>query len=170
MINVWFRVGSASRREKERRIPSYAQLNAVSDVSESDKLKIFCYEMRKTLTLNKQQQQQWQQQQRQKKWWLNILTPEEKSPLISVVIIWIHISIMWFKHELIRKQFEIAIEWIVWVHSFSNFIWFFCPLANTNSRLRAQCSVCFSLRFSPSLCSVLWHFIIVWMWSGVEPS
>lgn len=165
MINVWFRVGS--RREKERRIPSYAQLNAVSDVSESDKLKIFCYEMRKTLTTTTTMAAA---AAAAKKWWLNILTPEEKSPLISVAIIWIHISIMWFKHELIRKQFEIAIEWIVWVHSFSNFIWFFCPLANTNSRLRAQCSVCFSLRFSPSLCSVLWHFIIVWMWSGVEPS
>lgn len=35
-------------RITEKEIPSYSQLNAVSDVSDSDKLKIFFYEMRKT--------------------------------------------------------------------------------------------------------------------------
>lgn len=68
MINVQFRV---SARTSESRFPT--QLNAVSDVSDSDKLKIFFYEMKENT---------------QQKIWLNILTPEEKSPLFH----WCHLN------------------------------------------------------------------------------
>lgn len=72
-------------------IPSYSQLNAMSDVSDSDKLKIFFYEMREIHSTTAKKI-------------MNILTAWEKLPSSAPIdVISIHIYLIQFGQKLMKN-------------------------------------------------------------------